>query len=95
MKKHVSTQIYAARTESSSHDYPDWHLGIAWNEQAPGTSDQIDELATRIADAVRGAYSDDGKGASYACSPSGAYTWCACDVAGAAFNPGWSTFETW
>ena len=51
-------------------------------------------LATRLAQAVQGAYGDGGTAAK-ACSPNGAYTWCAPQLPGAAFNPGWKTFETW
>jgi len=96
MKHHVSTQIYAARLWSNDHAYPDWRTGFAWKSNPPGATEaQIQELAARIARAVRYAYSDDGAGASTACSPSGAYTWCDCSLGGAEFNDGWSTFESW
>jgi hypothetical protein len=56
MKHHASTQIYAARAWSSSHVYPDWRTGFAWNDSPDGaTPEQIDELATRIARAIRSA----------------------------------------
>ena len=96
MKHHVSTQIYAARVWSNDHVYPDWRTGIAWNNALNGASQaDVDELALRIANAIRYGYADDGGGASKACSPSGAYTWCACSVGSAGFNDGWNAFETW
>lgn len=96
MKHHVSTQIYAARAWSTTHSYPDWRVSLAWNEQLDGASvaDQ-GSLAKRIAQSVHDAYSNQHDEASRACSPSGAYTWCGCKVAGASFNDGWKTFQSW
>ena len=95
MKKLVSLQVYAARAWAGSHDYPDGRIGFAWyNNPAGSTPAQMDELAERLAAAIAGAYGIGGK-AKHACSPSGAYTWCGCSVPGAAFNPTWSTYETW
>lgn len=96
MKHLVSTQVYASRAWGGTHNYPDWRLALAWNDQLDGaTPAELDELAARVAAAVRGAYDEGASTAAHACSPSGAYTWCVCDVPGAAFNAGWSTFETW
>ncbi len=96
MKHLVSTEIYAARVWANDHDYPDWRIGLAWNEQLEGaTAADRQALATRIANAIKHGYSDQTDEASRACSPSGAYTWCVCDVAGAAFNDGFKTFGTW
>ncbi len=96
MKHMVSTQVYASRAWAATHPYPDWRLALAWNDQLDGATEaDLDELAARVAAAVRGAYDDGASTAAHACSPSGAYTWCACEVAGAAFNAGWSTFDAW
>jgi hypothetical protein len=95
MQHHVSTQVYAARAWSSTHDVPDGRLGFAW-ARTDGTEDaDLTVLAQRMASAIHYAYDEGGGSAAGACSPSGAYTWCVCDVAGAAFNEGWDTFETW
>jgi hypothetical protein len=95
MQHHVSTEVYAARAWSSSHDVPDGRLGFAW-ARTDGTVDaDLTVLAQRLASAIHYAYDEGGGAAAGACSPSGAYTWCQCDVAGAAFNEGWDTFTTW
>jgi hypothetical protein len=95
MKSFVSHQVYAARSWSDSHDYPDGRLGFAW-ARSDGVSDtDLADLAARMASAIHYAYDEGGGSAAGACSPSGAYTWCACEVSGAAFNTGWSTFESW
>jgi hypothetical protein len=94
MKHLVSHQTYAARSWASSHLYPDGRIGFAWSNNGTGTAAERAELAQRLASAIRWAYDVSGTAAK-ACSPSGAYTWCQCDVAGAAFNDGWNTFETW
>ncbi len=95
MKSHVSTQVYAARAWASSHAYPDGRIGFAWARQPGVTDADLAELAARLAAASHGAYDDGGGSAARACSPSGAFTWCACDVAGASFNEGWTTFASW
>ncbi|MFH2004990.1 MAG: hypothetical protein ABI333_00255 [bacterium] len=95
MKHHVSTQAYAARAWSNNHAYPDGRIGFAWARKGTATNAELAELAERLARAIRYAYDEGGGAAAGACSPSQAYTWCACDVAGAAFNTGWSTFSTW
>ena len=52
------------------------------------------DLSKRLAAALHGAYDDGGGAARYACSPSGAYTFCQCAVSGASLNRGWQTFAT-
>ena len=95
MKMFVSHQVYAARSWSNSHNYPDGRVGFAW-ARSDGVSDtDLQELAERLASAIHYAYDEGGGSAAGACSPSGAYTWCACEVTGASFNTGWDTFETW
>lgn len=95
MMRFVSLEVYAARAWAGPRPYPDGRVGFAWNQSPEGASPaETKQLATRLAQAIQGAYGDAGTAAK-ACSPAGAYTWCAPQVAGAAFNPGWKTFETW
>jgi hypothetical protein len=95
MMKFVSLETYAARAWAGPRPYPDGRVGFAWNQTpagaAPGDTAQ---LATRLAQSIQGAYGDGGT-AARACSPEGAYTWCAPQLPGAAFNVGWKTFEAW
>jgi hypothetical protein len=99
IEQHVSGQIYAARAWASTHAYPDGRLGFAWSPNdfydTPDFAAEASRLATRLAAAVHGAYDDGGGAARFACSPSGAYTFCQCSLAGAAFNDGWKTFASY
>jgi hypothetical protein len=95
MQPFASLQVYAARAWAIRNPYPDGRLGFAWNEHVPGVpAEQVQALATRLAQSIQGAYGDGGT-AGKACGPTGAYTWCREAVAGAQFNPGWATFATW
>ncbi len=95
MKKFVSHQVYAARSWSNDHNYPDGRIGFAWVREDGVDDTDLAELAERLASAIHYAYDEGGGSAAGACSPSGAYTWCSCEVTGAAFNTGWETFESW
>jgi hypothetical protein len=95
MLKFVSLEVYSARAWAGPRPYPDGRIGFAWNQSPRGASaGETTQLATRLAQAIQGAYGDGGTAAK-ACSPNGAYTWCAPRLPGAAFNTGWKTFETW
>lgn len=94
MKHFVSTEVYAARAWGGSHNHPDGRIGFAW-ARYDASDDELAELAERMALAIRYAYDEGGGSAAKACSPSGAYTWCACEVSGAAFNGAWDTFSKW
>ena len=96
MREFVSTQVYATRAWAGTH--PDQHrrIGIGWTWNREKLSeDQINVLAKRVARSIAGAYSGDGGKAARACSPSGAFTFCHCAVAGAHFNDAWSAFDNW
>ena len=95
MKHFVSTEVYASRAWSGTHTYPDGRIGFAWSRQSGVTDAELSELAQRLAAAVHYAYDAGGGSAAGACSPSGAYTWCQCEIGGASFNDAWETFATW
>lgn len=95
MEHHVSGQVYAARAWSEDHAYPDGRVGFAWDRQDGVADADLETLGARLASAIHYAYDEGGGSASGACSPSGAYTWCQCEVSGAEFNDGWDTFEDW
>jgi hypothetical protein len=95
MMSFVSLEVYAARAWGGPRPYPDGRIGLAWNQSPAGAPlSESQQLATRLAQAIQGAYGDNGTAAK-ACSPQGAYTWCAPQLDGAFFNGGWKTFETW
>ncbi len=97
MKHFASTSVYAARAWAVNNTAPDARIALAWNNQLDGATEaEVKDLAARVASALRHAYDVAGPPAAKACSPSGAYTWCACSVNGAAFNGLWKTaFAAW
>lgn len=95
MEHFVSHEVYAARAWSEAHNHPDGRLGFAWARSDGVVDSDLAVLAARLASAVHHAYDAGGGSAAGACSPSGAYTWCACEVEGAAFNTGWDSFGSW
>jgi hypothetical protein len=99
MEAMLSLQVYATRAWSEAHRYPDNRIGFAWNPAAVSEAQtkEVDVLGTRLARAINGAYKEGSTGgASFACSPSGAFTLCDCRVAGAKTRPQWgSFFDTW
>jgi hypothetical protein len=95
MMQFVSLEVYAARAWAGPRPYPDGRIGMAWNQTPRGAQPgETQQLAGRLAQAIQGAYGDGGTAAK-ACSPNGAYTWCAPQFPGAAFNAGWKTFDSW
>jgi hypothetical protein len=94
MEHFVSGEVYAARAWMNTHDIPDGRLGFAWARESVDEAD-LETLAARLASSIHYAYDEGGGSAAHACSPSGAYTWCQCDLSGAEFNDGWETFDTW
>ena len=64
-----------------------------WQPLRQGLREQQDPLDTTKMFVSLELY--DGCTAAKACSPTGAYTWCAAQFPGVAFNPGWKSFETW
>ncbi len=95
MEHFVSHEVYAARAWSGDHNHPDGRLGFAWARSDDVVDADLTVLAGRLASAIHYAYDAGGGSAAGACSPSGAYTWCACEVSGASFNDGWDTFGSW
>jgi hypothetical protein len=95
MEKLVSLEVYAARAWAGRYPYPDGRIGFAWNEHPAGaTPAQVQALATRLAQAIQGAYGDAGT-AGKACGSTTTYILCKAAMRGAGFNEGWKTFETW
>jgi hypothetical protein len=95
MQHFVSGQVHAVRSWSNDHPYPDGRIGFAWDHADRAAAADERALADRLASAVHHAYDDGGGSAAGACSPSGAYTWCQCSLAGARFNAAWDGFATW
>ena len=95
MKRFVSDEVYAQRAFAASHAYPDGRVGLSWHNTIDNTPDaQIVELAERTAASIRGAYGISGT-AAHACSPTGAFTLCNCEVAGASYTQVWNAFESY
>lgn len=92
-KNHVSTEVYAVRAWQNQHPAYGNRLGFAW---APASSDRAatDRVGARIGNAVDDVFKP-GHGASYACSPSGAFTLCQCKLEGAQFIEAWRVWDSW
>jgi hypothetical protein len=96
MRDFVSNQVYAQRAWAITHPGQPRRIGLGWSWHRDRVSEaEIKLLAKRIARSIAGAYAANGGGAARACSPSGAFTFCHCALAGAQFNNAWATFEHW
>ncbi len=94
MSAFLSQQVYSVRA-FAEHDYtPAGRMAWSWSpDNAVVSQTDVDALGKRLASAIDGAYA---RGAAYACSPSGAYTYCQCDVPGATFDERWhDMFGAW
>jgi hypothetical protein len=96
MRDFVSTEVYAQRAWAGTHPNQPRRIGLGWSWNRDKVSaDEIHLLARRVARSIASAYAGDGGAAPRACSPTGAFTFCQCHLAGAQFNEAWSTFEHW
>lgn len=94
---HVSTQVYAVRAWQAQHPQYGRRMGFAWAPHPANDADKarVPDIGKRLGDAVDDAFAP-GHGASYACSPSGAYTLCQCSVGNAKFIETWANvFSSW
>jgi hypothetical protein len=91
----LSTEVYSTVAWSDAHPEPGRRIGFAWQPAPidPTSLAEVDVMGDRLAAAINDAYQ---KGASYACSPSGAYTWCTCDLPSAHFLSSWrDVYASW
>jgi hypothetical protein len=101
----ISEQVYAVRhyAGANPHGAPGGRIGFSWqptnNFDLPPAEwlAARQAIAARIASAIHFAYREGGASAEGACSPPGSGAdWCAGgEVAGAAFDPRWETFDSW
>ena len=107
MERFVSEQTFALKhfSQSRPHAAPDGRYAMAWAPNnrcgsllcmpagafVEGTAGIVDRLAS----AIRESYEQGGGSQAGACGPPGDRSWCDADIAGADFNPRWSTFPDW
>lgn len=94
---HVSTEVYAVRAWQAQHPQYGRRMGFGWapHPNSDADKDSIKDIGARLGRSVDDAFAP-GHGASYACSPSGAYTNCVCRVGDAKFIETWANvFATW
>jgi len=107
MERFVSEQTFALKhfSQSRPHAAPDGRYAMAWAPNnrcgsllcmpagafVEGTAGIVDRLAS----AIRESYEQGGGSQAGACDPPGDRSWCDADIAGADFNPRWSTFPDW
>jgi hypothetical protein len=93
MSAFLSQEVYSVEAFATHDDVP---RNLAWSWSPDSTlapAAGVDSLASRLAGALSDSFAH---GASYACSPSGAYTDCQCDVPGASFTEAWhDLFLAW
>ena len=96
MQALASLEVYAARAWAIRNPYPDGRHRLRL-ERAPAGRDARAGAGARDTARAVDLRAPTGTAAprAKACSPTGAYTWCQEAVAGARFNPGWTTFESW
>ena len=100
MKHFVSTQVYALRTFAEDHPktVPQGLIGFAW---APITGDDPvlaagrDQIAARLAAAIRASTDELPTEPKDACGPPGDRLWCEGELEGAWFNTAWRIFADW
>jgi hypothetical protein len=100
MEHYVSAQVYALRNFSRAAVD---RFGFAWSPKNLTGADpavfaaESGELLERLAAAIRDSAEtiDAGDTGVGACGPLGQNLWCAGDLEGASFNPGWGSFATW
>lgn len=91
MRRFVRLQTYAMRAWSATHQVPDGRIGFAWASSSEADPLAVDTLADALMSSIQGAYGPGGR-AARACSPTGSYSGCDCEVSGAFFNDAWSRF---
>jgi hypothetical protein len=100
MEHFVSTQVYALRTFADDHPktVPQGLIGFAW---APITGDDPvlaagrDQIAARLAAAIRAATDELPTEPKDACGRPGDRLWCEGELEGAWFNTAWRIFADW
>jgi hypothetical protein len=93
MSAFLSQEVYSVNA-FAGHDAVPPNMAWSWSpDGAMAPAAAVDALALRLADAMS---DSSARGASYACSPSGAYTDCQCEVTGAKFTEAWhDLFGAW
>jgi hypothetical protein len=100
MSRFVSAQVYALRrfAEAYPQIVPQRLIGFGWAPiaQFPGYSEPgRDQIAARLARAIRDAVGDPPTSFKDACGPFGARVLCDGDVPGAELETAWQIFDSW
>jgi hypothetical protein len=100
MSQFVSAQVYALRRFAEAYPgiVPQHLIGFGWAPimQFPGyTPEGRDQIAARLASAIRVSTGELPSSFKDACGPRGERTLCEGDVPGAEFATAWSIFDSW
>jgi hypothetical protein len=100
MKHFVSTQVYALRSFAGDHPktVPQGLIGFAWapiTNPNDGSEAGRDQIAARLAGAIRASTDELPTEPKDACGPPGDRLWCEGELEGAWFNTAWRIFEDW
>lgn len=94
MTRFLRLGVASQRAWAVDHAVPDGRIGFAW---APSTGQDpaaLQRIAHALAGAIARAYAPAGRIVD-ACSPSGSFFGCDCELSGASLNPAWQSFPTW
>lgn len=94
MSRFLRLGVAAQRAWSADHQVPDGRLGFAWAPETGQDPAALRRIADALAGAVARAYAPNGRVVD-ACSTSGSYAGCDCELAGASLNPSWLSFPVW
>ena len=94
MTKYLRLAVASQRDWSAGHVLPDGRLGFAWAPLTGLDPAALQRIADGLAGAIARAYAPSGRIVD-ACSTSGSYFGCDCELAGASLNPAWLSFPSW
>jgi hypothetical protein len=100
MQQYVSTQVYALRHYADAHPktVPQGLIGFAWapiTNPDDGSEEGRDQIAARLAGAIRASTDELPTTPKDACGPPGDRLWCEGELEGAWFNTAWRIFADW
>ncbi|HEU5061022.1 MAG TPA: hypothetical protein VFU21_31040 [Kofleriaceae bacterium] len=94
MSRFLRLSVSSQKAWAADHTSPDGRLGFAWAPQTGQDPAALRRIADALAGAIARAYAPDG-GIVSACSSSGSYFGCDCELSGASLNPAWLSFPAW
>jgi hypothetical protein len=86
--------VSSQRDWSSDHVQPDGRIGFAWAPETGQDPAALQRIADALMSSIARAYAPAGRIVD-ACSTSGSYFGCDCELSGASLNTAWLAFPSW